>query len=192
MNRTDRELIGLISTGSQDAFQVLFNRHWKPLYAFVFRLTRDEDHSKDILQDVFMYIWNNREKLYTNESFLPYLHTIAKSSVMSNFRKNKVRLEGVDTLLNDIQTPANSDDKLLLNEVQVAVDTELSKMPTNMRQCFKLSRYEDKSIKEIAAELKLSEQTVKNNISVALQRLRQSVEQGSLLYLSVLVIKRLM
>ncbi|AMR30805.1 hypothetical protein A0256_04890 [Mucilaginibacter sp. PAMC 26640] len=189
MNSTDKELIESIAIGNPDAFQILFNRHWKSLYAFVFRLTRDEDQSKDIVQDVFMYIWNNREKLYTSESFLPYLHTVAKNSVMSNFRKDKVRLEGVDKLLNDMQAPANSDDRLLFSEVQVAVDTELSRMPLNMQRCFKLSRFEDKSIKDIAAELKLSEQTVKNNISEALRRLRHSVEQGSLLYLSILVLK---
>jgi RNA polymerase sigma-70 factor (family 1) len=189
MNRNDKELIESISSGSQGAFQILFDRYWKSLYAFVYRLTKDEDHSKDILQDVFMYIWNNREKLHTSESFLPYLYTVAKNNVMSSFRKDKVRFEGIDTLLNNIQTPANSDDNLLFNEVQVAIDTELSRMPSNMQQCFKLSRYEDKSIKDIATELKLSEQTVKNNISEALRRLRYSVGQGSLLYLSILMLK---
>jgi RNA polymerase sigma-70 factor (family 1) len=189
MNRTDKELIETIATGSPDAFQILFNRHWKSLYAFVFRLTKDEDHSKDILQDVFMYIWNNREKLYTKDSFLPYLYTVAKSSVMSSFRKDKVRLDGINTLLDSIHSPAHSDDNLLFKEVLLSVNTELSKMPSNMQQCFKLSRYEDKSIKHIAAELKLSEQTVKNNISEALRRLRYSVEQGSFLYLSILVLK---
>lgn len=189
MNSTDKELIALIAAGSRDAFQTLFNRYWKSLYAFVFRLTRDEDHSKDILQDVFMHVWSNREKLYTGESFLPYLHTVSKNSVMSSFRKDKVRIEGVDTLLRDMQTPAGSDDNLLLGEVRDAVDAELIRMPANMQQCFRLSRYEDKSIKDIAAELKLSEQTVKNNISEALRRLRISVEQGSLLYFSVLMLK---
>ena len=189
MNSTDKELIESIASGSPDAFRILFNRHWKSLYAFVFRLTRYEDHSKDILQDVFMYIWNNREKLYTSESFLPYLHTVAKNSVMSSYRKDKVRIEGAEKLLSSIQAPANSDDNLLFKDVQIAVDTELSRMPFNMQRCFKLSRYEDKSIRDIAAELKLSEQTVKNNISEALRRLRHSVEQGSLLYLSVLILQ---
>jgi RNA polymerase sigma-70 factor (ECF subfamily) len=91
--------------------------------------------------------------------------------------------------LETVKLSDGSDEQLLLKEVTQTVDAELSKMPVNMRQCFRLSRYEDKSIREIAAELKLSEQTVKNNISEALRRLRISVEQGSLIYLSVLVVQ---
>ncbi|WP_114936646.1 RNA polymerase sigma factor [Mucilaginibacter endophyticus] len=188
INQSDKELLQDIALGNEQAFQMLFNRHWKSLFSFVYRLTRDEDHTKDILQDVFLYLWKNRENLYAGDSFLPYLNTVARSNVMSAFRKDKVRLQGVEVLSEAIKLSDNSDEQLLLKEVTLTVDAELSKMPFNMRQCFRLSRYEDKSIREIAAELKLSEQTVKNNISEALRRLRISVEQGSLIYLSVLVV----
>jgi RNA polymerase sigma-70 factor (ECF subfamily) len=188
INQSDKELLQDIALGNEQAFQMLFNRHWKSLFSFVYRLTRDEDHTKDILQDVFLYLWKNRENLYAGDSFLPYLNTVARSNVMSAFRKDKVRLQGVEVLSEAVKLSDNSDEQLLLKEVTQTVDVELSKMPFNMRQCFRLSRYEDKTIREIAAELKLSEQTVKNNISEALRRLRISVEQGSLIYLSVLVV----
>jgi RNA polymerase sigma-70 factor (family 1) len=188
-NQSDKELLQNIALGNEQAFQMLFNRHWKSLFSFVYRLTRDEDQTKDILQDVFLYLWNNRENLYAGESFLPYLNTVARNNVMSAFRRDKVRLQGVEVLSEAVKLSDSSDEQLLLKEVTQTVDAELSKMPVNMRQCFRLSRYEDKSIREIAAELKLSEQTVKNNISEALRRLRISVEQGSLIYLSVLIVQ---
>lgn len=189
INQSDKELLHDIALGNEQAFQMLFNRHWKSLFSFVYRLTRDEEHTKDILQDVFMYLWKNRENLYAGESFLPYLNTVARNNVMSAFRKDKIRLHGVDVLSETIKLSDDSDERLILKEVTQSVDNELLKMPANMRRCFRLSRYEDKSIREIAAELRLSEQTVKNNISEALRRLRISVEQGSLIYLSVLVVK---
>ncbi|GAA4310634.1 hypothetical protein GCM10023149_05380 [Mucilaginibacter gynuensis] len=192
MNRSDKELLNAIASGNEQAFHTLFNRHWKTLFNFVYRLTKDGSSTKDILQDVFMHVWNNRETLYAQESFLPYLNTVAKNNVMSAFRKEKVRLQGTDALLNNLQRVNQSDDQLLMKEVQHAVDTELEKMPFNMRLCFQLSRYQDRSIRDIARELTLSEQTVKNNISEALRRLRNSVEQGSLLYLSVLVTKTIL
>jgi RNA polymerase sigma-70 factor (ECF subfamily) len=188
INQSDKELLQDIALGNEQAFQMLFNRHWKSLFSFVYRLTRDEDHTKDILQDVFLYLWKNRENLYAGDSFLPYLNTVARSNVMSAFRKDKVRLQGVEVLSEAVKLSDSSDEQLLLKEVTQTVDVELSKMSFNMRQCFRLSRYEDKSIREIAVELKLSEQTVKNNISEALRRLRISMEQGSLIYLSVLVV----
>lgn len=187
--KSDKELLEAIASGNEQAFNALFNRYWKNLFSFVYRLTKDECITKDILQEVFISVWKNREKLYVEESFLPYLNTVARRNTMMSFRADKINLRRADVLLGQIERAAESDDQLLFKEVKQTVDNELLKMPTNMRQCFRLSRYEDKSIREIAAELGLSEQTVKNNISEALRRLRISVEQGSLLYLSVIVLK---
>jgi RNA polymerase sigma-70 factor (family 1) len=189
---SDKELLHAMSSGDQVAFTVLFNRHWKSLFAFVHKLTQDENETKDILQDVFVHIWNSKEKLYANESFLPYLNTVAYSNVMMAFRRNKIKLQGTDTLLQMVERSMQSDDRLLYMEAKQSVDHALEKMPVNMRQCFRLSRFDEKSIREIAAELGLSEQTVKNNISEALRRLKLSIGQGSLLYFSLLLLKAVM
>lgn len=189
ITRSDKELLMAMSSGDQHAFTILFNRHWKELFSFVHRLTKDESETKDILQDVFVHIWKNRERLYANDSFLPYLNTVAYSNVMMSFRRSKIELQGTDTLLQMVERSMESDDHLLYTEAKQSVDHALEKMPINMRQCFRLSRYEDKSIREIATELGLSEQTVKNNISEALRRLRLSMGQGSLLYFTLLIFK---
>lgn len=188
---SDKELLAAISTGDGQAFDTLFDRHWKTLYSFVYSLTRDESHTKDVLQDVFLYVWKNRESLYAEQSFLPYLNAVARNNVLMAFRRDKVRVQGTEVLLGRPARQEEADDRLLLKEVQQSVDQELEKMPANMRACFRLSRFEDKTIREIAAELNLSEQTVRNNISEALQRLRKSVAQGSLVYFSVLVLQAL-
>lgn len=188
---SDKELLVAISAGDEQAFDVLFDRHWKALFGFVYSLTRDESHTKDILQDVFLYVWKNRELLYAEQSFLPYLNAVARNNVLMAFRRDKVRVQGTEVLLGRSVRMEQADDRLLLREVQQSVDEELEKMPFNMRACFRLSRFEDKSVREIAAELNLSEQTVRNNISEALSRLRKSVAQGSLVYFSLLVLQAL-
>ena len=189
IQQSDKELLKQMASGDEQAFHLLFNRYWKNLFSFVYRLTKDESHTKDILQDVFLYCWNKRATIYAETSLLPYLITIARNNVMMAFRKDKIRLEGADVLLETIERYASVDEQLLFKELKNAVDNELLKMPFNMRSCFQLSRFEDKSIRDIAAELGLSEQTVKNNISEALRRLRHSAEYGSLLYLSLLIVK---
>lgn len=189
IQQSDKKLLQEMASGDEQAFQVLFNRYWKNLFSFVFRLTKDESHTKDILQDVFLYCWKNRTTIYAEESLLPYLITVARNNVMAAFRKDKVRLQGADILLETIERYASVDEQLLFKELKRSVENELSKMPFNMRLCFQLSRFEDRSIRDIAAELKLSEQTVKNNISEALRRLRLSAAHGSLLYLSLFVVK---
>jgi len=189
IQQSDKELLKQMASGDEQAFHLLFNRYWKNLFSFVYRLTKDESHTKDILQDVFLYCWNKRATIYAEASLLPYLITVARNNVMMAFRKDKIRLEGADVLLETIERYASVDEQLLFKELKNAVDNELLKMPFNMRSCFQLSRFEDKSIRDIAAELGLSEQTVKNNISEALRRLRHSAEYGSLLYLSLLIVK---
>lgn len=190
-DKSDKELFQSIQLGDEYAFQSLFNRHWEPLFKFICKLTGDEDLAKDILQNAFIEIWNKKETLLVQDSLMPYLMTITKNEVMSLFRKEKTRLAGEEILIANLKRVNHPDEHLIAHELQSAIDTELVKMPFNMRQCFQLSRYEQKSIRDISSELKLSEQTVKNNISEALRRLRIHLSgsaAGHLALFSVLMI----
>lgn len=187
-DKSDKELFQAMRSGDELAFQSLFNRHWKPLFTFVNKLIGDEDQAKDVLQNAFITIWNKREVLIIEDSVMPYLVNVAKNEVISLFRKDKVRLAGDDILLNNLQRVSHPDELLIAGELQSAVDTELIKMPFNMRQCFQLSRYEQRSIYDIANELMLSEQTVKNNIAEARRRLRNSLNNYYLDYPVALIL----
>lgn len=185
--KSDKELAEEIRSGNESAFQEVFEHHWKTLYAFVYRLTSDEDQTKDILQNTFLELWKRREVLLAADSLLPLLSKIARNEVISLFRKDKVRLAGDEILLLNLQQIEAADDRLIATELQEEIDKELVKMPENMRRCFHLSKYENLSVKEIAAELRLSEQTVKNNISVALKRLRHSLLLSNSGYLALIL-----
>lgn len=185
--RSDKELAEEIRSGSEIAFEAVFSRHWKPLYAFVFRLINDEDQTKDILQNTFLEVWNRRASLFAADSLMPLLIKIAKNEVITLFRKDKVRLAGDEILIRNLQQIASAEEYLIATELQVEIDKELVKMPQNMRQCFRLSKYENRSVKEIAAELMLSEQTVKNNISEALKRLKMALLVSNSGYLALIV-----
>lgn len=186
-NKSDKELLLAMCSGDDLAFQHIFDRHWQPLFSFVNRIIDDEDQTKDILQNTFLELWKKRENLIIQDSVMPYLIKIAKNDVISLYRRDKVRLAGDEILIGNLQRVTNPDELIIANELQQAIDTELVKMPLNMRQCFQLSRYENRSIREIASELMLSEQTVKNNISEALRRLRSVLTNESAGYLAMLI-----
>ena len=173
--KSDKELVEALRSGDENAFECIFERHWQPLYAFVNKMIADQDQTKDVLQNTFLEVWKRKETLYAEDSILPFLIKVAKNEVITLFRKDKVRLTGDEILISNLQREGLTDDKLLATELQGAIESELIKMPVNMRKCFHLSRYEQKSIKDIATELLLSEQTVKNNISEALKRLRNGL-----------------
>jgi RNA polymerase sigma-70 factor (family 1) len=186
-NKSDKELLQAIRLGDEKAFQCIFDRHWNTLFSFVYKLISDEDQTKDILQNTFLEIWKRKDTLIVEDSIMPYLFKIAKNDVISLFRKDKVRLQGDEILVRNLQSADLPDERMLASELQQTIDTELVKMPFNMRQCFHLSRYENKSVRDIAEELRLSEQTVKNNISEALRRLRQALTHNSSGYLALLI-----
>jgi RNA polymerase sigma-70 factor (family 1) len=173
--KSDKELVEALRYGDEDAFECLFERHWHSLYGFVYKMISDKDQTKDVLQNTFLEVWKRKETLFAEDSILPFLLKVAKNEVITLFRKDKVRLAGDEILISNLQRENLTDDKLLATELQDAIDSELIKMPVNMRKCFHLSKYEQMSIKDIATELLLSEQTVKNNISEALKRLRNAL-----------------
>jgi RNA polymerase sigma-70 factor (family 1) len=175
-NKSDIELLKAIQSGDDEAFKNVFDVYWKRLYSVVMNLVGDEDHTKDILQNTFITFWNKRNSLIIADSLWPYLIKIARNDVIDQFRKNKVRLEGAELLINDLQYYDTVEEVMISRELQTVIDSEIVNMPLNMKLCFELSRHEEKSIREIASELRLSEQTVKNNISEALKRLRQRVK----------------
>ncbi|MBC6112699.1 RNA polymerase sigma factor [Pedobacter fastidiosus] len=174
--KTDKQLLEELGLGDENAFAHLFDRHWGTLFAFVSRMIGEDEQAKDIVQNTFIVVWKNKHQLLISDSLMPYLYKVAKNETISLFRKNKVRFDGMDTLAQDLHSVDNPENLLITKELESTIEIEVVKMPISMKKCFQLSRYENKSVRDIAEELSLSEQTVKNNISEALSRLRKRVK----------------
>ncbi|MDR6785560.1 RNA polymerase sigma-70 factor (family 1) [Pedobacter africanus] len=190
-NSTDQELLGAIKGNDHAAFEVLFNRYWEYLYSIIYRRLKDRDQAQDIVQDIFIYIWNSRASLSVRTGMEPYLFTAAKNQLYSLYRREKLKLTREAELQYQTPVSAQTDELVLFKEVDRLVTDELERMPDNVRKCFTLSREEGKSIREIALELMLSEKTVKNNISDALKRLRVHLGSYSAETLSILLISEI-
>ncbi len=188
---SDKELLEAIKQDDHAAFEVLFNRYWDYLFGIVYRRLNDREETLDVVQDIFVYLWNSRTTLTVKSGLEPYLFSAARNQLYSLYRRNQLRQvkEEMQTVLN---VPLEADGQLLFREVDRLVTDELQKMPDNVRKCFTLSREEGKSIREIAAELMLSEKTVKNNISDALKRLRLHLGRYSAETLSILLITEIL
>lgn len=190
-NSTDKELLDAIKGNDHAAFEVLFNRYWEYLFAIVYRRLNNRQEAQDIVQDIFIYIWNSRESLSVRTGLEPYLFTAAKNQLYSLYRRDKLRLARETELQYRTSGSSQTDQFVLFKEVDRLVTDELERMPVNVRRCFTLSREDGKSIREIAAELMLSEKTVKNNISDALKRLRIHLGSYSAETLSILLISEI-
>jgi RNA polymerase sigma-70 factor (ECF subfamily) len=173
-------LIQRLQADDAGAFKELFQLYWQPLYKAAYKRLHNRPEAEDMVQEVLGSVWQRRAGLHTGagSSLGGYLFTALKYRIISFYAQVKPeRFQGevLDTLL-----AMQADDQyshLLTAELNQLLQQEISTMPENMQKAYKLVRMEDHSIREAAATLGLSEQTVKNLASSSSKRLRKVVEQ---------------
>lgn len=172
----EKDLIHRFRNNDQTALAEVYKDNWEMMYFAVFNLVKNKQISEDIVQDVFVKIWKNREKLEIKVSLRSYLYTSAIYKTYDYFRKNKSAIT-VDLLENfneRVQT-SNPETKLMDKELEEYIETVISELPEKCRVVFNLSRKGDLSHKEIAAKLNISTRTVEGHITKALKILRGSL-----------------
>lgn len=170
----DNLLFAKIQKGDIRAFAEIVDRYSEVLFRFVYRRCNSYEDSQDIIQEVFASLWKRKLQIKINDSLYPYLFKAAKYETIDwMVRKEKEIKRAVELIqMQDSPLSLSTEEQLLAKELEKMIIHEVNKMPKSMKKAFKLSRYEAKSIKDIAKELSLSEQTVKNNISLAINKLK--------------------
>jgi RNA polymerase sigma factor (sigma-70 family) len=173
---SDGELLHSIKTDDNSAaFEMLFNRYWKELYTKACQRV-DKDVAKDLVQEVMTTLWRRRKDIFTFEDgeIGRYLFTALKYRVISHYAYTaaEIRNSSLFEVLSDhiYSTPLET------KELSEFIEGEINHLPARMQQVFRMSREDDLSIADIARKLNLSEQTVKNQLTEALKRLRASIK----------------
>lgn len=155
-------------------FQKLFNEYYSPLCNFVNQMLRDHNAAEDVVQGVFIRMWNNLDSIHLRSSIKSYLFQSAKNATIDHVRKNKKHasesLENVDIASEDdtVNFDEEADNHLLRQKILEAI--ELLKPKT--REIFKLHKFEGLTYPEIADYLKIPQRTVEYNIYTAIQQLK--------------------
>lgn len=170
---SDGILVDLIRQDDEKAFSVIYKRYSIPLYIHANKFISDREETKDILQKVFVKIWQIRDKLPKEIKLSAYLYQIVKNELINHISHSKV----VDTYLNSLSSFAttyvsDTDHVIREKQLQDIIEREIQHLPEKMREIFELSRKHYLSHKEIAKKLGISEKTVKNQLSNALSLLR--------------------
>lgn len=168
-----QHLIPDIANGNQHAFSKLYDLFYPSLLEHVVSKVNDIPVAEDILHDLFLSIWKNRQKLPEIESLPAYLYSSCRYLVIDHIRKSSQQQVYAD--LSDFDSADNEpalEERLYYRYLLDAVNKEIENLPEKCRQIFKLSREEHLSNKEIAAAMNVSESTVENQINKALKRIR--------------------
>lgn len=170
---TDKKLIENIRQGDSSSFDELFNRYWEVLFAAAYSRLNNKEEAKDCVQEVFLAVWEKREQMPIPDAVGGYLYISLKNRILNLFRSQKIKERYIHSQLSKEDESGQKVDELLeYKEFSRMIDDEIQGLPEKMREIFLLSRKQGLSIEEIAGQLSLSPQTVKNQISSALKRLR--------------------
>jgi len=171
---SDDELLQAIKGDDTAAFKVLYDRYWKALFIKACQRV-DKDDAKDMVQEVMITFWRRRKHITIKAGgeIGGYLFAAIKYQVISHYAFSGATIKA-DAFFDILeQTESNP---LETKELQQRIEEEVSRLPARMQQIFRMSREEEYSITEIAQQLQLSEQTVKNQLTEALKRLRATLQ----------------
>jgi RNA polymerase sigma-70 factor (family 1) len=177
----DGELMQEIKAGNMFAFDLLYKKYSKKVFKFGYSILKSTEESENLIQDVFLNIWENRHKVEKDSSIKSYVFTITYNSAISVIRR-KARDEKFIEYLQSLQEvndePANAE--LEYNELSERLDEIIKGLPDRQKEVFLLHRIEGLKYTEIADRLNISVNTIENHMSRALKTIRKKLGNYSL------------
>lgn len=183
---SDAQLVKLLKEGNHSSFTEIYNRYSALLYGYAYKKLQDREGAKDVIQEVYVYLWNSRATLDIQTTLSGYLYKAVLNRVLNVFRHISLNQEHISSFKETINAaPAGTDFKVREQDLEALIEREIAKLPEKMREIFQLRRKEYLSNKEIAERLNISEHTVHTQIKRALKELRGKL--GLILYIYALL-----
>ncbi len=183
---TDLSLFAEIAQGNEEAFSCLFYRYAPPVHAFVEGIVKQETLASEIVQDVFLRIWQKRDQLEGIERPSSWIYRIASNMALTHFRRQQIETRILETVKqqNTRLSQADSLTKVLdAKELNSLINAAVKQLPAQRQNIFILARHEGLSRKEVAEKLGISENTVKNQLVIALKAIQNYIQLHSGTYL---------
>jgi RNA polymerase sigma-70 factor (ECF subfamily) len=168
-----------IRNGDSNVLQVVFKVYHSLLCSTVFRIVQDREIAKDIVQDVFIRFWNKHESLPQDLNLKAYLRRAAINGALNHLRKIKRIPQGSLEDWEIIAEPQQIENILYTNDLEMAINITIDKLPSVCRTVFMLSRFDEMSNSEIASQLEISLKSVEKHITKALKSLRSAMDRQS-------------
>lgn len=168
----DGQLLQALSGGNRLALAELYERYWYDLYRVAFQKTKSREISEELVQDLFVQLWQRRESLDVRQVDA-YLFRSLKYSVIDHIKSQVVeqKYQAYQQFFAP-QVNTSTEEQVSYNNLIETIESELVKLPTKTQEVFRLSRFEGQSIPEISERLSLTDKAVEYHLSKALKLLR--------------------
>lgn len=182
-------LLQQVAAGDEEAFRLIFDHYKEIFFSVAFKMTRSANIAEEITQEVFVTLWVKRKLIAGAKKPDSYVFTILHNSVYAHFRKLaherqfKLRLElEIENSENSIETLLDEKDR------KIILENIINQLPPQQKLIYKLAKQEKLSRHEIARQLNISPNTVRNHLSSAIENLRNSLkrEVSALIWVTIL------
>ena len=173
---SDNELLEQLREDKEVALSMIFKKYWQPLFISAFNLLKDKGACEDIIQDIFIKVWDRRYEIEIRTSLKSYLFASMRYEVFRQIKLGNARVdlfECLDQVFKDL----SPHEDLVHKELLAKVDSVIGSLPDKCREVYRLSREEQLSHKEISERLNISPKTVETHITKALKHLRISIKE---------------
>ena len=184
-NYTDDVLLSLLKGGDESAFTEIYNRYWERLLAIAFSHTKNKSVAKDIVQNLFVGLWNRKEKLEI-DNLEHYLATAIKFAVFKEYYRKQKR----EANLKEKLSPSEDEEieqKIHAKFLEQYIYGLIEQLPPKCRLVFESSRIRQMSIDEIALEMGISPKTAEAHLTKALKTLKHQLRGADLVGLGFLL-----
>lgn len=171
----DSDWISDLKEGNLQAFGILFDRYGKRLYHFSMGYLKSAEDAEEIVQEVFLKIWDKRADLSTEKSLESYLFTIARNVILNTIRKSKYERTYGNFLKIYPEKNVLLDEELNFHELERAYQAAIEQLSPRRKEIFQLSREQALSNAEIAAKMDISVKTVENQMTSAIFEIRKNL-----------------
>lgn|SRR5690606_14784877 len=178
---SDIELADLVRSADDRAFKEVYDRYNKLLYLFAYNKLRNKEEAKDVVQDVFAWLLNNRTRFAINSSVSSFLYKSVLNKIFDIFRHQSVIRKYIEQGDHYIDIDSTETDYLIREkDIAQMIRQEIDAMPQKMKEVYLLRFEQYLSAKEIAEQLNISENTVNTHLKRAAKKLRDNL--GMLIY----------
>ena len=180
VTKSNKDLLILLKKGDILAFDSIYEMYSKRLYGFVLRYIKQKEDAEGIVQEVFIKIWETRNKIDIYTSFDSFIFTVAYNITINLLRK-RISEHKYQDRLNSVQQITEADqiiDEIYFKEIKIQLQSLLNKLTPRQKEIFQLSREEGLTHEEIAKKLDISVNTVKNHMVTTLAFIKSHIDKG--------------
>lgn len=174
---SDEEILQFLKNGDHRAYTEIYDRYNGHLYIFAYKRLKNREEAKDVIHELFLKLWTDRELIAEKYTLIAYLYSSLRNRIINLIAHQKVSTKYLESFNQYLVDFCNNDTDFLVRQkgLQQVIEEEIANLNPRTRKVFELSRKSNLTRKEIAAKLEISEETVKSHMHSALKALKMKL-----------------